>query len=939
MRLTHLRLTASLLLLCGYSLTSRAADIHVNSIVGNDTWSGLCAAWDGGTCGPKRSIQAAIAVAGDGDTILLADGVYTGPLNRDITFGGMTLTLRSESGNSAACVIDCNGAARAIHLHSHESRDARIVDVTITGSSGPAVVITGSDPTFERVRFHRNAMTDPNGGAAALDVRNSTALFDHCEFTENVSIGTTGGAPIVVLADAEFDNCVFDKNRAFASGMVLASGGTFRHCRFTNNQSGYYAAMAGASLPGTVRLDACVVANNRASAGYTVIGSSRTSFEFVNCVIRDNEAGMAVLNFSGPATGISVMHCTIVNNHVGEAAIRAYDGATPTVENSIIRNDSPQEIAAYSSGSIFYCNIRGGYWGAGNVDIDPSFAFSSDPRLLQASPCIDVGDVDPLLELPLTDFDGKERFIGPAPDMGAFEHDEATAAIALDREQIRIDAPVGSAEQAASLTISNAGGGVIDWSAESNQDWLRASPASGSTASSAALFAIVTPDGMTPGVHRATLSIHAPAAVPPLREVEVIVRITRTLRVPTEYTTLQGALDAANDGDVIIASSGEYRGIGNVGLDFHGKAVTLRSEDGNPAACVIDCEGGGPAFDFHQSETPETRVVGFTIQNAAADRAVNFRNVSLPTLRNCRIINNSGGALFASHVSNARLERCLISNNFADSGVALYSTHLSDVAFVECDIRDNTASGEAGAIVNWAYSRTSFTNCTLVNNTAPAAAIGFAEGGRPAFTFDGCTVADNACDDGSPALALGWGATGRLQNTIFWNDGSAQVSIQGPLNTFPVNYSLVRDGQAAIAHVGTYTDWGVGNIDSPPEFMDADAGDYHLAPNSPCIDAGDPAFPSDDPSRDADNQRRVWNGRIDIGADEFNSFATADLNCDGFVNNFDIDAFVLALADPVTYAAEFPYCDHLTADASGDGVVNNFDIDAFISCLTAGGCE
>jgi len=69
------------------------------------------------------------------------------------------------------------------------------------------------------------------------------------------------------------------------------------------------------------------------------------------------------------------------------------------------------------------------------------------------------------------------------------------------------------------------------------------------------------------------------------------------------------------------------------------------------------------------------------------------------------------------------------------------------------------------------------------------------------------------------------------------------------------------------------------------------------------------------------------------------AFELADLNCDGAVNVFDIDPFVLALTDRVTYAAEFPGCDYLLADVNHDGDVNVFDIDPFVTCLTNGGCE
>ena len=63
-----------------------------------------------------------------------------------------------------------------------------------------------------------------------------------------------------------------------------------------------------------------------------------------------------------------------------------------------------------------------------------------------------------------------------------------------------------------------------------------------------------------------------------------------------------------------------------------------------------------------------------------------------------------------------------------------------------------------------------------------------------------------------------------------------------------------------------------------------------------------------------------------------------DMNCDGLVNNFDIDPFVLALSDWSAYQAAFPGCNPLNGDINEDGLVNNFDIDPFVVCITNGGC-
>ena len=63
-------------------------------------------------------------------------------------------------------------------------------------------------------------------------------------------------------------------------------------------------------------------------------------------------------------------------------------------------------------------------------------------------------------------------------------------------------------------------------------------------------------------------------------------------------------------------------------------------------------------------------------------------------------------------------------------------------------------------------------------------------------------------------------------------------------------------------------------------------------------------------------------------------YETGDLNCDGVLNAFDIDPFVLALTDPAGYAAAWPDCDRMLADCNGDGEVNAFDIDPFVELLT-----
>jgi hypothetical protein len=63
-----------------------------------------------------------------------------------------------------------------------------------------------------------------------------------------------------------------------------------------------------------------------------------------------------------------------------------------------------------------------------------------------------------------------------------------------------------------------------------------------------------------------------------------------------------------------------------------------------------------------------------------------------------------------------------------------------------------------------------------------------------------------------------------------------------------------------------------------------------------------------------------------------------DLNCDGVVTFDDINPFVLALSDPVAYAAAFPDCNILNADCNADGLVSFDDINPFVAILSSGGC-
>ncbi|MBK8914286.1 MAG: hypothetical protein IPM64_06725 [Phycisphaerales bacterium] len=58
-----------------------------------------------------------------------------------------------------------------------------------------------------------------------------------------------------------------------------------------------------------------------------------------------------------------------------------------------------------------------------------------------------------------------------------------------------------------------------------------------------------------------------------------------------------------------------------------------------------------------------------------------------------------------------------------------------------------------------------------------------------------------------------------------------------------------------------------------------------------------------------------------------------DMNCDGLLNNLDIDPFVMAITFPNQYQQTFPNCNMMNGDVNNDGAFSNFDIDPFVALL------
>ncbi len=88
-------------------------------------------------------------------------------------------------------------------------------------------------------------------------------------------------------------------------------------------------------------------------------------------------------------------------------------------------------------------------------------------------------------------------------------------------------------------------------------------------------------------------------------------------------------------------------------------------------------------------------------------------------------------------------------------------------------------------------------------------------------------------------------------------------------------------GNPAVLYSDIEDGWpGTGNIDADPCFVDSDANDYHLLPTSPCIDTGDPNYLAGPNETDLDGNPRIIDGRIDMGAYEYNPLLSAEVDID-----------------------------------------------------------
>lgn len=210
------------------------------------------------------NIQNAVSAAMDGDTIELADGIYSGSMNRGVLVENKNIFLRSESNEPANCIIDCDYLDRAFTFGSG------VMGTSISGIT---------------IRNGRSLIAPVNIGGGIFVCNNSSILIEHCIIDNCSSIAIALGDhetfiynnPLTIITNTIFRNnyrCVWTSQAsAYISG-----------CLFENNTS-YVWHNGWESNPSTT-LENCVIRNNNVDpSDPTALLLLTHSTHLVNCLI------------------------------------------------------------------------------------------------------------------------------------------------------------------------------------------------------------------------------------------------------------------------------------------------------------------------------------------------------------------------------------------------------------------------------------------------------------------------------------------------------------------------------------------------------------------------------------------------------------------------------------------------------------------------------
>ncbi len=362
-----------------FTIAARAGDIHVPR--------------------DQPDIQAGIDAPAPGQTVVVADGVWSGRGNSNLTFRGKAITVRSENG-AELCTIDALRNGSVVLFNSREGRGSTLAGFTIRGATQSGVQCTGSGPTIRACVLDDNW----NGlfGGGLLVQSGASPLLEQCTFSRNLA-GMGAGA-YVGGSTAEFRQCTFDGNRCD----ILGGGG-----------------LASADGADVTVVDS--IFHDNQAIGFSGNGSgmliTRAGGTIINSLFYRNTANFIGGGISSVLSTTRIINSTLSENSAATSGSGIYADGDVTIENTICWNNVVDEIyVAGGNPAVRYSLITGGWPGEGNRADDPRFVdpAQNDFRLGAGSPAIDAGDSDALPPEVLTDLAGEARFVDDpsTPDTG-----------------------------------------------------------------------------------------------------------------------------------------------------------------------------------------------------------------------------------------------------------------------------------------------------------------------------------------------------------------------------------------------------------------------------------------------------------------------------------------------------------------------------------------
>ena len=241
------------------------------------------------------------------------------------------------------------------------------------------------------------------------------------------------------------------------------------------------------------------------------------------------------------------------------------------------------------------------------------------------------------------------------------------------------------------------------------------------------------------------------------------------LWVPQEYPSIQAAVDAAADGDIVTVAPGDYLVYDPIDFNrFHDpddpsspsvKNLTLRSSAGPEGTTIRFARDYDPTdidlpkkTQFHNvvrfvsGETSSSRLEGFTLTGGLYDTPPTPRTaaIGLPW-------NYQGGGIYI-RTSSPVIGNCVITGNGflprsdpSEGGGVFCEGEGASPQFVDCVIRGNTADYGSGAFCGWGSSP-SFINCEVTGNNVDetgwfGAAVHSEDAGTPLFAH--CLISGN----------------------------------------------------------------------------------------------------------------------------------------------------------------------------------------------------